>query len=420
MKQAVLLTLLMMFALAFSNPIFNVEEVFPLVKEHVHAPSIIQLPNGDLFVVWFQGTDERKGDDVRIMGAKKIDGKWTKPFLVIDYPGFPDINPVLFIDKEGKLWLFWYTVMTNLWESSLLRYAYTHDYMGTGAPRWEWQDVIIAKHDSFSNGIKKDDSFATVYEKKLREFIQSYLDKYKAIPGYSEEDTKKIAMSFLNEQLAKVWGRKASLKEGYPLLQRIGWQTGNRAIEIGRNKILLPIYSDGLEISMMAITEDGGRTWKFSEPIVGIANIQPALFLRKDGTLVAFMRNNGPAPHRLYVSYSNDQGMTWSAVEYTEIPNPGSRADGIILRDGKWIIVGNDLEDGRYRLSVLMSDDEGRTWKWRKVIEEHPKDAQISVAYPSVWQDCDGLIHVAYSYHSPEGKTIKHAVFNEEWIMSKE
>ncbi len=396
---------------------FNESRIFPLVKEHVHAPSIIQLSNGDLFVVWFQGTDERKGDDVRIMGAKKISGKWTKPFVVMDYPGFPDINPVLFIDKGGKLWLFWYTVLTNLWESSLLRYAYTHDYMGSGAPRWEWQDVIIVKHDSFRNGIKESDSFASVYEKKLKGFIQGYLDKYKAIPGYSEEDTKKIAMAYISEQLDKVWGRKASLKEGYPLLQRLGWQTGNRAIILG-GKILLPIYSDGLETSLVAITGDSGKTWKFSEPIVGIANIQPALLMRRDGTLVAFMRNNGPAPHRLYVSYSKDGGMSWSEVQYTEIPNPGSRADGIVLKDGKWIIVGNDLEDGRYRLVVFMSNDEGKSWRWRKVIEEHPKDAGISVAYPSIWQDRDGFIHVAYSYHSPQGKTIKHAEFNEEWIMS--
>ena len=412
-KKAVL-PILIVSAVSLAGPFFQIEEIFPLVKEHVHAPSIVELPDGTLFAVWFQGSGERKADDVRIMGSKKID-KWVEPFVVMDYPGFPDINPVLFLDRDGKLWLFWYTVMTNLWESSLLRYAYTHDYGGKGAPRWEWQDVIIVKYDSFSNGIKKDDYFASVYEKKLKSFMEKYLEEYKAIPGYTQEQTKQLADHFLKEQLDKVWGRKASLKEGYPLLQRIGWQTGNRAVEIG-NEILLPVYSDGLEISIVAMTKDGGKTWRFSEPIVGIANIQPALFLKKDGTLVAYMRNNGPYPKRIYISESKDLGMTWSEVRYGDIPNPGSRADGIVLRDGRWILVCNDLEDGRYRLSVYMSDDEGKTWKWKRVIEEHPEDSGVSVAYPSVYQDSKGLVHVVYSYHSPDGKTIKHAVFNEEWI----
>jgi len=402
---------------------FKVEEIFPLVDRHVHAPSILELPNGDLLACWFEGSGERKADDVAIMGARKLKGaeKWSEPFVMADTPGFPDINPVMFIDTQGRLWLMWYTVLTNLWESSLLKYRYSYNYMmEEGPPEWAWQDVLHVRFDNLSEGIKENDTFAKTLETKLKPFIDRFLKEYKTLPGYTEEETKKLAGAFVQDILDKVWGRKACLKEGYPLLQRIGWQTGNRPLIVGRNRLLVPLYSDGLEISIIAISEDWGKTWTFSEPIVGIANIQPALFLKSDGTLVAYMRNNSPYPRYLYVSESKDGGITWSEVEYTDIPNPGSRADGIVLNNGHWLLVCNDTMDGRYRLTVMISDDEGKTWKWKRSIESYEKDENIKVAYPSVYQGKNGLIHVVYSYHSPQGKTIKHAVFNEEWVMEGE
>ena len=38
--------------------------------------------------------------------------------------------------------------------------------------------------------------------------------------------------------------------------------------------------------------------------------------------------------------------------------------------------------------------------------------------YPSVIQARDGAIHVTYSYFTPEGKSIKHARFNEDWVRA--
>ncbi len=333
LPEEVIASLILASLVPFSSPLFQIEGAFPPFEKYVHALSIVRPPNGELFMVWFQGIGERNADDVCIMGSRKINGSWVEHFVIMDYPGFPDINLVLFPDRDGKPRLFWYTVLTNLWESSLLRYAYTHDYSGMGSHKWEWQDVVIFKYEGLSDGIKKDDYFYTIYEKKLREFMNRYLEEIKVIPGCTEEKAKELADAFLKDQLDKVCGRKASLREGHPLLQRIRWRINNRVIS-ANGKILLPLYSDGLEISVIVITEDGGKSWEFGEPIVGIANIQPTLFLKKDGTLVAYMRNNGPPPKRLYMSTSKDAGKTWSDVKYTDIPNPGSRADGIALKDG--------------------------------------------------------------------------------------
>ena len=89
-------------------------EIFPLQYEHVHGSTVVELPNGDLLSAWFQGSGERWANDVRIMGARRrADAPaWSNPFVMADVPGFPDINPILFLDPNERLWLAWYTVIT--------------------------------------------------------------------------------------------------------------------------------------------------------------------------------------------------------------------------------------------------------------------------------------------------------------------
>ena len=72
----------------------------------------------------------------------------------------------------------------------------------------------------------------------------------------------------------------------------------------------------------MAITDDWGATWKTSTPLVGLGNIQPSLARKNDGTLVAYMRDNGPPPKRLMVSRSSDRGETWSRGRGFRSPEP--------------------------------------------------------------------------------------------------
>ena len=48
--------------------VFRAIEIFPLVNQHVHGSTIVELPNGDLLAAWFQGSGERWADDVAIMG----------------------------------------------------------------------------------------------------------------------------------------------------------------------------------------------------------------------------------------------------------------------------------------------------------------------------------------------------------------
>mgnify|MGYP001792675215 CR=1 FL=1 len=76
-------------------------------------------------------------------------------------------------------------------------------------------------------------------------------------------------------------------------------------------------------------------------------------------------------------------------------------------------MVYNDLENGRYRLAVSISDDEGASWKWTKYLED---DKNGGFSYPTIIQTKDGMVHVSYSYSMNKKETIKHAAFSETWI----
>ena len=177
----------------------------------------------------------------------------------------------------------------------------------------------------------------------------------------------------------------------------------------------MPLYSDGFNLSLVAISDDMGETWLPGLPVVGRGNVQPSIVEKTNGTLVAFMRDNGDEPGRIMISTSTDNGYEWSSAKDTELPNPGTSVEAIVLENGDWLMVYNDIEDGRHSLAVSLSDDEGETWKRTSHLEKEKK-GKGSFSYPSVIQTKDGLIHATYSFHLPGKKTIKHLAFSIDWI----
>ncbi len=424
------------------NVLYEAAEIFPLVSQHVHGSTVVELPNGDLLAAWFQGSGERWADDVAIMGARLRAGQktWSKPFVMADVPGFPDINPILFLDPQNRLWLMWYTVLANQWETSLLKYRISENYQTMdGAPEWRWQDVLHVKAgDPAERGIQPDDSFVKSVERQVKEYserILSDLSDRSDVPA--EQVTRGIINRWAEDLLSKARGQDmmrsgrlpdgkggyTEQKMGYPYFRRVGWQTKNKAVVVDKTRLIVPLYSDGFSFSLMAITDDGGATWQFSEPLVGAGNIQPSIAKKADGTLVAYMRDNGPPPQRLHVSQSKDKGLTWSGVRDSELPNPGSGADIVTLRNGHWALAYNDTESGRHSLAVSISTDEGKTWQYTRHLERDMRERQIatSSSYPGIIQGRDGTLHVVYSYHRNDlngapNKTIKYVHFNEAWV----
>ena len=374
-------------ACACAAPQYSAELIFPLEKWHNHSSSVVELPNGDLLVCWFHGSGERTADDVRINAARwsRSSGKWSAPFVLADTPGFPETNPVLFLDSKQRLFFFWPLIVAHKWETALMKYRISTDYQqASGPPKWDYQDNIVL--------IPKDIAELT------REWAGATAKGSGPLAGAAAR-----AIEHADDEY----------------FSRMGWFTRTHPLELPSGRILVPMYSDGFSFGIMAISDDGGSTWTASQPIVGAGCIQPSVVRKRDGTLVAYLRDNGPPPKRAHISYSKDDGVSWTQARDTEIPNPGTSLEVVRLRSGNWIMVYNDLERGRYSLVAALSDDEGASWKWKRHLDGDPGTVNTNqYHYPSVIQAKDGAIHVTYSYFVPEGKAIKHARFEEDWIRA--
>ncbi len=381
------------------EPLFEGELIFPLESWHNHSSNLVECPNGDLLVCFFHGSGERTADDVIIQGARKPKGasSWSERFVMADTPEFPDCNPILFIDPDERLWLVWVAILANRWESALLKYRTSTDYQDEGAPNWNWQANIHPKPEGFVEAMKPE------WKRFLDEFPQ-------LIPRLKERVLDELGA---DEELYYFMEKRASDK----MLQRLGWMPRCKPLFLASGKMILPLYTDAFSVCLMAITENGGDTWQTSQPLVGFGNIQASLVQKDDGTIVAMMRENGPR-NRIRISTSKDEGMTWSRVGKMKFKNPGSSVEVIRLNNGHWCLMYNDTLDGRHQLKISLSDDEGDTWKWHRYVEKK-EPGQGSFSYPSMIQSKDGRIHATYSYHLPDRKkSIKHVVFNEEWIKS--
>ncbi|MCP5521151.1 MAG: exo-alpha-sialidase [Verrucomicrobiales bacterium] len=384
--------------MAGNQPLYQERLVFPLQPKHVHASSIVECPDGSLLCAWFRGSGERRSPDVVIQGARLKPGaaSWSEVFPMADTPDLPDCNPVLFVGPTDELWLFWIAVPAERWEDSLLRFRQARNYGGEGPPRWDWQDDLL---------LKPGDRFAAEMEAKFHQMLPS-------LPGLDEPRGAALREAMARLQLA-AWD---------PSRRQRGWMTRCHAVVLPSGRILLPLYSDGFVACLMAISDDQGRSWRASSPIIGPALNQPSVVRRKDGTLLAYLREESfddgqdeQLTHRILVSESRDDGESWSLAEPTDLPNPNSSVEALVLRDGRWVLVYNDSETDRHTLALAMSKDEGRSWKWRRHLESTPGGG---FHYPSIIQTRDGRIQVTYT-HQPganTGRSIKHVTLEPDWI----
>ena len=394
------------------------EMIFDLQSHHVHSSSIVELPNGDLLTVWFELMDsgrERTSKNVKLMGARLGNGKdnWTKPFLMAETPHFPDGNPVLFLNGKNKLFLVWDVLQAEVWHAAILKFRTSFDYSGEAAPVWEWQDNIFLKPGvGFENEVK---------------------EKLQLNPPLSTMDKTAEKETF------SAYRNSILILSQDPVLRSIGWMTRLQPIILKKGahkgRILLPLYNDSLKMSLCAISDDDGVSWTPGLPIVGPGNIQPALLEKNNGDIVAYVRDVS-GEYYIHTSYSTDSGNSWSPSEYIDIRNPNSSVEVKALANGKWVMVCNDMNnfkktasgccDGRQRLSLYISEDEGAHWTRKLILEDDTKKPNVlekrgRYHYPTLIQTRDGLLHLVYTYNKREtpyatsmDNAIKHVVINPE------
>lgn len=106
-----------------------------------------------------------------------------------------------------------------------------------------------------------------------------------------------------------------------------------------------------------------------------------------DGRLAMYVRTS----YGIGVSYSYDRGKTWTKGENSGYGGPCSRFYIGRLKSGRILLVNHYNFKGRNNLTAMLSEDEGKTWKYKLLL-----DGRNSVSYPDVKEADDGYIYIAY------------------------
>jgi predicted neuraminidase len=186
----------------------------------------------------------------------------------------------------------------------------------------------------------------------------------------------------------------------------------------------------------------------------GKSTLQPVMLIKNPQQALVLMRRSGSSPKRVIATTTDDAGQHWSEPAKTALHNPDAAISGVALPDGKILVVLNDTEEGRDALSLVVSADDGVTWKTVYQLEDQrgqptdlahylqatgestkATDASITDAsvyarsaqrnkceeqscgfefsYPYLIQTHNGDFHLVYTWNR---SFIKHVQFTRAWL----
>ena len=330
------------------------EAYLPSLFPSFHAANLVKLQNGDILCFWFSGIHEGLSN-VAIVESRLAKGskQWSQTIAVDHQEGRSFQNPVPFQAPDGRLWL-----------------------LHTSQPAGQWQ-------------------------------------------------TKAEVVYLTSEDNGKTW------RGPTPLFTKPGAFVRQPLTPISAEHWLLPMYytpsrsiTDGADsnYSVVQITNDGGTTWKECEVPQSNGLVQQSVVKLPNGHFIGFFRSRYAD---FIYSDSSDDGCTWTVPVPTHLPNNNSSIQVASLKDGSLVLAFNNISavvtkgkpqaGPRKPLSVALSEDRGDTWPWVRDIEAgHSGPEEVEeYSYPSILQDRDGKIDVAFSYLR---KTIKVVRFDKNWI----
>ena len=211
----------------------------------------------------------------------------------------------------------------------------------------------------------------------------------------------------------KTWSKRKPLQKDF-----LG-PVKNKPV-MSRGRLIAPssIESNGWRL-YFEYSDDMGKTWQRTDYVEADSitiegkkklkdlAIQPSIISLKDGRLAALARTRS---EHIGITYSEDNGKTWSKLKLINTPNNNSGLDAVTLSDGNHVLICNDkpipngIKNGkglRTPLSLMTSSD-GESWQHWMTLEDSPIS---QYSYPSIIQTSDGHIHCIYTWRR---QRIKH------------
>jgi hypothetical protein len=302
----------------------------------------IGIENDHYFAAWF-ANEKDEGDGSYIVVAVSNDkGKTWKSNRLIIAPNANNkkqVDPALWSDRYGILHLSWGTTIGG-WDG------------GAGGV---WQVHI-----------KEDNSGGVLITKPTRLFSGIMNVK----PTFMGADSSMILFPVSGWNIGKTFGDQVATPTPPEINGALLYTSGYSAA----NKLMSPVRYAKIPVDNSKRVIDEHMTFP-ADP---------------DGnSMTAILRtlNSG-----LTTSYSTDRGRNWTVpAPYKDLgPTTASRSYIGKLKSGKVLIVFNNSES-RTNLTACLSNDNGKTWGNKFVIEK-----TANATYPDVYQNKEGEICLIY------------------------
>ncbi len=334
-----------------------------------HAPTLIELDNGDTLCAWFAGSFEGSAD-ISIVCARleKDSNKWEVPVKVSNDDTRSEQNPSFFIAPDKAVWLMYTSQESrvegkdNMQFTSVIKYQKSYDYGKT----WSEAEVLIDEPGSF-----------------CRQEIQ-VLSSGRWIFGNwictdSESGLEGDPTAF------RISDDKGSTWKTVEMPNSNGRVHAN-VIELEPKHLVAFMRSRYADNVYKSESKDNGDTW--SEPIkTDLPN--------NNSSISTIKLNSG----RLAIAY-NPSSLT--DPTFGKVAWPGLRCP----------------------VAIALSEDGGKTWPMIRVVElgegfigSENRTNNKQYEYPYLMQDTNDNLNLVFAYNNRLG--IKYMKFSEEDIMGE-
>lgn len=338
------------------------------IRQYQGCPTIAITRGGRIYMGWYAGgTGEPRLENYNLLVYSDDDGKtFTKPHIIIESDRERMVHALdiqLWTAPNGALWLFWV-------QNNVLPFNKETEYMLLANSENDKRPVVEAEGNIYPDMrhtcwcIVCDDpdaEYPTFSEPRL------IGDGFLRCKPLVLEDGRWILFNY--EQLTNTYGYTVSDDEGKTFTRRYGPE-----------KILT----------------------SFDETMA---------YQRLDGSIRTFARS---IKREIVEFASTDRGDSWSDARLSGIVSPDTRVFVSRTPSGRVVLVNNDLAEQRERMSIWLSDDDGESWKYKKLID----DPSHHLTYPDA-DFRDGKIYVTYDRGRRFENEIHLLVVTEDEIMSE-
>ena len=184
--------------------------------------------------------------------------------------------------------------------------------------------------------------------------------------------------------------------------------------------IICPIYTDD------PYGISGWKKGNFTPTVSGTTSVEmePSLLVQEDGTIVMIFRDQNSSYQKI-LSYSLDDGVTWSKPQKSEMPDARTKQSAGNLSDGTAFMAGSPVTNSlRSPLAVVLSSD-GKIFDKAFLLRNNESDPELiyeGKAKRKGFHYCKSAVYDGYLYvgYATNKEAVEISIVPEESLMLRE